>query len=539
MDSPAEVDNTSSGFISEALQRDLFEITDGSRDGPLRVYTNVMVLWDMLPKYDVWGGSKRYHEELTLTERVRIVPVRHRVHLDSMRDDEVYADLELHIEPATIEKKRIERIPSADGKGSRKKQVIRDEHGNPIFDRFLVYPGAREDKVEEALKFLLSHGQGDWQFRETWVKFSVRQLQRELKNTGNTFSLDEIKESLQVLSSSQCKIFSIDSATGKRKSVLASTFLPSLAMVDRDKYTARLKAGDETRCYAQFHALVTEGIRNNQFRLTNYLKHQRLDNLLSRFIHKIIRLGFVNASSQERSFPLKMNQTLSEFGRASSRSDKNVQVFKTALNELISAGIILRYEVVEIRDPNDRRQIHDRHFNCFPTEEFIAEMIKANSMNKRNRLTLKERRDKAGLAAHVKSLPESKKGLVRELTVIGMATQTALEEVLTHPPKVIRDVLKKVRAKSDDVDNMAGLVITMLRKAANEAKSLPQPVSTAADTEEFEISPDVFDALKPHQQQFILEHWESWTVGDRKTFNKHGLSNPYVRNVLMDGLVND
>src|SRR5690606_31549440 len=139
---------------------------------------------------------------------VRVIPVRHQIPHDALiNEDEVFIDLELHITPALIERKRVDWINEHDkstGKTKRKKIFARDDQGNYIYDYVYVYPGLSEDKVEEALKMLLTHVQGEFKPEQTGVKFSIKQIQRELKKHGSSLSLDEIKESLNILSRSRC-----------------------------------------------------------------------------------------------------------------------------------------------------------------------------------------------------------------------------------------------------------------------------------------------------------------------------------------------
>lgn len=532
--------------LNQSIQRDLFEITDGSYDTPLRTYTNVMILWDMLPKYDVFGNSKRYHAELAPEDRVRVIPVKHRIHLDNLThgQDDIYAELELEITPAFIRRKKVIRDVESRPNGKRKytKRTVLDDQGFPVYERVYVYPGAREDKVEEALKFLLAHGQGDYEPEETWVRFSVRQLQKELIRTGITMSVDEIKEALQVLADSKCKIYGVDGHNGSRRSVVSSSFIPQLAMVDRNQFEQALRNGEETRCYAQFHMLVTQGIRNNQFRMTNYLQHQSLDNLLSRHIHRTLRIDFTYADfSNTKPYPLHMKKTLIEYGRYTNRPDADAKVTRTALDELVKAEIITQYEEEKIHNPKDRRSITDRIYRLFPTTTFVDEMRKSNSSRKRNEQLLNEVHNTHQMSSMVQSLPKDAQRRVRMLTAFGVGTEKAIDIAAEHKEDVIQKAIKLTRNKesrsANGLTNPSGYLIKTLEQIDSQSKlerTSPRTPALTPDIREQETQVNVkqLATLQPDQNRILLENWASWSEGDRQTFNKNGLKSPHVRITL-------
>lgn len=533
--------------INGIIQRDLFEITDGSYETPLRTYTNVMILWDMLPKYDVFGTSKRYHAELSPEDRVRVIPVKHRIHLDNLThgQDEIYAELELEITPAFIRRKQVERdlVMLPNGKRKYTKRTITSDDGKAMFERVYVFPGAREDKVEEALKFLLAHGQGDFESEETWVRFSVRQLQKELGRTGITMSLDEIKEALQVLADSKCKIYGVDGQTGRRRSVVSSSFLPQLAMVDRDQYVQALKVGEETRCYAQFHMLVTQGIRNNQFRVTNYMQHQKLDNLLSRHIHRTLRIDFTYADySESKPYPLYMKKTLMEYGRYTSRPDADAKVTRTALDELVKAEIVTGYDEEKIRNPKDRRMVTDRIYRLFPSNTFVNEMRNANSSRKRNEQMLNEIQNTRNLGDRVNALPKNEQMRVRLLTSFGVSTEKAMELASEYNEAHIKKAIARTRLKEskspEGLNNPSGYLIKTLAQAKDpepdvvKRSSSTPPTTSFSHDQDTQVNVQQLATLTPEHNRILLENWAQWSEGDRQTFNRHGLNSPHVREHL-------
>ena len=528
------------------LQRDLFEISTGGVNTEFRVYTNVLDLWDLLPKYDVSGQAKRYHQEVDINERVRKIPVRHKFHRDQLiSDHESFVDLELHIEPALIEhKKRVWRSFTDDaGKKRRKRIYLRDENGNYIYEPSYVYPGLREDKVEEALRYLLAHGQGHFSAERTGVAFSVKQIQRELARTGSSMNLDEIKESLEVLSRARCEIYGLD-VEGKRRNVMGSNFLPSLMMVDRDTYTSRMAAGEDTQCYAQFHMMVTVGIQNNQFRITNYQKHQRLDNLFSRYLHKVLRTSFLNASYNGSPYILSTNRAMAEFGRKIDRKDNTRSIMITGIKDLMKQRVIEHYEEDEPqRDPRDRRVVLDRTFKLYPTEEFIREMIDSNARHRQNYELFQDWAETTGLAQRANQLSRDQELLRKELIDYRIGSRRALELIEQYPINILRRCLRETRSKQQagTLKNPSGYILKGLEEGWFETEGGSPSGSTASDSNDRGSDDIVEDVLPnpehrarlPEDVQHLLDaEWEKWDSATRQNFNQYGAASPYIRSLL-------
>lgn len=535
------------GGIPPGLQQDLFQITDGTANPELRVYSNILEIWDMLPKYDPYGSSQRYHKDLDINEAIRKIPVRHPIHREHLlKDTESFVDLELHITPARIEKRRREWVylENEDGKRVRKRIYVKDDDGNYITEPLYVYPGAREDSVEEALKYLLSHGQGTYDQERTGVNFSVKQIYRELKRTGSTMSLDEIKESLEVLARSRCEIYGKD-ANGRKRSVMGSPFLPNLIMVDRQTYLNKRAAGDtETvHCYAQFHIAVTLSIQSKQFRITHYHKHQRLRNLLARFIHKILRTRFLNASYNGKPFEMSFNTLMAEFGRGNDRSDTNVAFLETALKDLQKNDILDKYEVIDLRDMKDSRRILDRTLLLYPTSDFVNEMIQSNSRHKKNLDLLSDYTNITQTSKQVSELSEAEQLTLKDLLRWDITTQKGLELLGRYPSKLIQKVLEMAYKQHHDnkLKNPSGYILRALEEGWFSADTEEALFDDKGQEKEIgpkprgkEISPNegILKTLPEDLAKTVTDQWAHWDKGTRNTFNRHGLNSPDIREKL-------
>jgi hypothetical protein len=95
------------------------------------------------------------------------------------------------------------------------------------------YPSFSEEIVEDALRKLFSQselGMYDEEQRKSWVKFSLKQVARELAKYGSARSIDEIKHSLDVMAGTTIRLFR------NQKEVHTTQIITSLTRVDRQDY---------------------------------------------------------------------------------------------------------------------------------------------------------------------------------------------------------------------------------------------------------------------------------------------------------------
>jgi hypothetical protein len=133
--------------------------------------TNTIYLYDVAPKY-LYNSR-----ELEVTESA--FDVRHmRVHK---------VEYEVEVQAARFKKKNGEEV--------------------------LRFPSEREEFIEDALRKLATSGSGVFINGDAGVKFTIYQLQEELKSLGHTFSWTQLREGLYVMRRSGLKI--TNKATGE------------------------------------------------------------------------------------------------------------------------------------------------------------------------------------------------------------------------------------------------------------------------------------------------------------------------------------
>lgn len=315
----------------KGLQLSLFELIENSESE----YSNTIELYDALPKY-VWDKSDlRENSVITRTFKSRGV---------------VYT---VKIKPAVIER----RNPAGDMVSA------------------MVYPGSREEIVEEALRKIAINGNSfeSEADKNVGVFFTVSQLCKELARTNHTYSNKEVVEALDVMSSSllECSL----GTKGKGRDMYRGNFLTSLAITSRGQY---LEDGS-TKCFATFHPLVTHGIRTQKFRLYDYSISMGLKSDLARYMFKRMSHYWTQASL-DHPYNLKLVTFLAGSPRGLSPKMKdNMRAMRTALRALVDEKVLLPDWVEDvIKDVNDRRITLDVAFSLLPHENFVKHMMRAN-----------------------------------------------------------------------------------------------------------------------------------------------------------------
>ena len=125
------------------------------------------------------------------------------------------------------------------------------------------FPGVTEELVEEALKKILTDqtkGIHDPQNVETWIKFSLSMIQKELKARGRTRDRNEIKHAVEVMSSCILTFYN------DGKEVWKGSILQDLVTIGRDEYLADTNAHH----VARLPLFISLAINQLEYRQFNY-----------------------------------------------------------------------------------------------------------------------------------------------------------------------------------------------------------------------------------------------------------------------------
>jgi hypothetical protein len=230
------------------------------------------------------------------------------------------------------------------------------------------FPSVTEELVEEALKKILTdqnYGIHDPAKAETWVRFTLRMVQKELKARGKTRSVNEIKHAVSVMS--KCNI----SLLNGKKEVWTGSILQDLVTVDREEYTENTNAHH----IARMPLFITHAIDKLEYRQFNYDRLMRFYNQLTRWLYKRLIHRYKQASILDTYHfmysDVKQGSALLE--QASERDNRKKVI--AALDELVEDGVLLSYEAQEIKEG---RKVTDVKYTVTAAPDFIREQKAAN-----------------------------------------------------------------------------------------------------------------------------------------------------------------
>lgn len=235
------------------------------------------------------------------------------------------------------------------------------------------FPSITEELVEETLRKILTDQQytiHEPEKSESWVKFTLRMVEKELKTKGRTRNIDEIKHAIEVMS--KCNI----ALSRNRKEIWNGAILQDLVTVDREDYLASTEA--ERYHIARLPIFISHGINNLDYRQFNYERLMNCDEQLTRWIYKRLINRFTQASQlTEYTFMYSnVKQTSGLLQQIRDRDNRNKVL--SALKELKEKGVILSYETDERKNG---RTVVDVKYTIKASPEFIKEQIASNKRN--------------------------------------------------------------------------------------------------------------------------------------------------------------
>lgn len=300
---------------------------------PKIIHSNTISIYDALPKYS-WADRQPKESKIVRSCTLERI------------------DYEMTIRPAFVE-----RINS---KTKEKNQLA-------------IYPGEREEAIEDVLRGLAANGQGETFGDEMGVYFTIKQVRDELENIGKTFSHTEIVEALMVCNRASLQV------RVKGKIVVNSALFPNVTLTDRENY----EADSSTKCFVRFHPMVMASVINLDYRMFNYSLAMTIRSPLARHIYKRMT-HYWRQASRTHKYSFNLMTYLTQTPRnISPRMGRNIDAMNRALTELENKGILENYTVKEIYEG---RKLLDAAYSCTPHVDFIADIKKANYVSARRNL---------------------------------------------------------------------------------------------------------------------------------------------------------
>jgi len=322
---------------TQAVQMDLFR-TFVAPNNDASVLSNLINVWDLAPKYYVSKRGKYRHESLD--------KVKSRKAQITLNNDVIDID----ISPAFIE----------------------EEEG------FVAYfPSESEEIIEHVMRKILleqSYGIHSDKPKETWVRYTVRMVRKELKKLGKTRSHAEILKSIEILSRCNIKI------RRNGQTIQSGAIFKEKIDADNQDYS---KQNPNLLSAIQLPKIITSSINKLDFKQYNYYLTNSLKTQLSRWLMRRLSLYFINAGGLIQTYEIKYSQIINDSCLLNgTRKDKNRQKIMNSINELIENKVLYLFEdqkdnkIIEY-EPNGKT-IKDVTYFLHPTREFVKHMKASN-----------------------------------------------------------------------------------------------------------------------------------------------------------------
>lgn len=309
------------------------QITMFSRFALDSPYSNTIDFYDFIPKY-VWGKQERTKVEKANKE---VLPNLKR-------------EFECKGNPYTV----VIKPASVQGKDG----IDRD-----------FYPSKREELVEDALRKIASEN-SCYLNGEASVMFTLYQLRKELRKRGHGYSIDEIKEALNILSETHLEI-----ATADGKSIMKSNIFQNMVLHTQEDWKGD---GKKAVTFVRFSPLVTKAIRHMKYRQFEYETSMSFRGYIARLLFKRMSHHYIQASLLT-TYHITLLTIIRDFGLT--RYDQlrdNLREVIQALEELKEKGVVATYKVEKTIDAQRHNKLLDVKFTIMTTPQFNAESKKAN-----------------------------------------------------------------------------------------------------------------------------------------------------------------
>jgi len=321
------------------LFRDFLVNSDEERDGQ----SNAIDLWDSVPRYAI---SRSKQAELRV--QGGFLPIAELVFQYKGRP------LTVEIRPA--------RIKTTDKSG---KTATLD-----------IYPSAREELIEHALRKLASEQQAGFfeagsDFR-SGVTFTLYQLRTELESRGHSMRYDELVEGLDVMNLANIRLLDKE-GNEEDPSFISQAYLPALAKVSKEGRAADPQA----KWLVQFHGALTASIAQLSYRQFNYQRLMNCQSQLSRWLLSQLVLKYTFASPGN-TFKMLYSTIQRDSGLLDGykRTRDAADALEEALEELKREGVLMNVKRENITGA--RGKILDVTFTLAASVKFSSEQKAAN-----------------------------------------------------------------------------------------------------------------------------------------------------------------
>lgn len=255
--------------------------------------------------------------------------------------------------------------------------------------RVEYYPSEREEIVEHALRriFLEAGGAMHVPGKETWARFTLKQVQNELSSMGHGMTFKALKESLDIMAGCKIKV------SQNNRKAFEGSILPERVFTDREEYLQNGKSD----CAVRFNSLITNSIDKLEFRQMNYLLYMSSKRAVSRWIYKLLVSNYRNAGFDAPPFKIKASDIIQACRLTYARERDAHKEIRISLEELRGLkdtsgnnAVISddTDEFINIREKTIKKgsKIIDIEFVITTSPAFVA-FVKANNRRSKDMLS--------------------------------------------------------------------------------------------------------------------------------------------------------
>jgi hypothetical protein len=338
--------------------------------------SNTIELWDAIPKYCVSPRTQN-----ALREHGRLEPYKQAfVYATRLSGRRIEHTCRVAIQPVLIEV--IDR---------KTKEVSYVD----------CYPSKDEELVEEVIRKIFADqnfGMHDSSQTESWVRFSLQMIRKELKARGKSRSIDEIKRSIEILSKSHISLYLDDT----EDPVYSDPILSSLTRVTRQRYL-----NDTSMTWvARLPALISKSVNELTYRQFNYGVLMSLETQLARWLHKRLSHSYINASLTDsynilfstierdsgllaftRIIKKRNKKTGAETQEVVPFTTRKIETLEAAFDELAKYAVLWREDGWKrLEERRKGRKLIDILYRLRAHPNFVREVKAANSRLKKSKL---------------------------------------------------------------------------------------------------------------------------------------------------------
>ncbi len=348
-----------------ALQLVLFELEDRSQ-------SHLIALYDLAPRY-VFASRDGGRSAETAPAKGNFVA--------SIKREFTYRGSTFNL---TIQPARLTRVVNRDEGAA--------QADSPTEIEYEVFPAEREQVVEHVVRRLAMDRSrlslGGENRDKVQMRFTLYEIQRELRAVGHTLSIRDIRESLTILARSRIIIAKPGDGAkkGRGANLLESTAFPVLAIRSRPDLVGDEGSDEET--HLQFNPLVSSAIRNLEFKPVSYQWLMRLKSPVSRWLYNRLSAEYDYSGADApgdlgvKAMTLSADEIIKNSGmNVWSRRRDTLRAVTSAVDALVEEGILTSVE--KLYDKIGAR-IDGITYVMLPSAKFLAQVRKAQAVESAN-----------------------------------------------------------------------------------------------------------------------------------------------------------